>query len=270
MINILRQQMYRLKKSSLFWTLFALSGGYVILNLLFNLTTAATTQSSGLSLLEILRMIDSTTERLAELDYYASIPTIFAILCSSILLSQEFSQGTIRNTLITGVSRTEVFFAYLITSYIIGLSCMLINFVAILAIAAPILQFGSLTAAEITTTIFCHFAIGVCATLFTQSLVCMLLFCSRKSSVTISLSLVTCLVIIPFLTGMEAVIVGLKAVENGISETGLLCLPFVNLSEIDVNKPAGLAMGMACLYYIVLAVVFCVAGYFTFRKADLK
>ncbi len=270
MKGILQLQLFRLKKSTLFWVFLGLCAVLPVFSVLLIFGLDAIMGAIGdVSLVE--NMGNSLYTSMTQFSSYSTNSALFAMICSSIVLSKEFSQGTVRNTILANKSRTQVFFAYSITALLIGTSYFVVNFVMEFAMLAPVMGFGTLPAGQATSVILCSFAMGLGATLFTQSLVCMFLFCTRKQAATIAWPLVISLVGVGIVASIIEEI--LFAVEMGgkvVSQTVLDCLPFYNLYMTAGTIPSGLAMGMVILYDVVFAALFFGLGYLSIRKADLK
>ena len=70
---------------------------------------------------------------------YGFIAAVFA----GLFISTEFSQGTIRNALCTGISRTKVYLSKLIVSALLLLLCLFLSFVTFIAGFTVIYGFGN-------------------------------------------------------------------------------------------------------------------------------
>lgn len=270
MKGLLQLQMFRLKKSTLFWVFLGLCAVLPIFSMLLLVGLDALMGAIGdVSLAE--NYGNSLYSSMTQFASYSSNPALFAMICSSILLSREFSQGTIRNAILANKSRTQVFFAYSITALFIGTSYFVTNFVFEFAMLAPIMGFGTLTAGKATSVILCSFAMGLGATLFTQSLVCMFLFAKRKQAATIAWPLAISFVGVGVVASIiEEIIFAVQMSGKVVSQTTLDCLPFYNLYLLVGTIPNGLAMGMVILYDVVFSALFFGLGYISIRKVDLK
>lgn len=272
MLGIIRLQLFRLKKSVLFWVFLGLCAGLTVLSALMLVGINALFNQAELgSILETLRLTTSTVSIVSSYATFSTDAALFAMLCTSIVLSKEFSQGTVRNAIVANKSRTQVFFAFFATALIVGASYFVTSFVVSIAVYAPMLGFGTLTTERAVTSVFCCFAMGLGSVLFTQSVVCMFLFGSRKQSTVIALPLVICFVAVNVFAGIiEAIVTSVQLTGKVVSETLLQCLPIYNLTVLNTEEPGGLTVGMIILYDLLFSALFLVLGYFSFKKADLK
>lgn len=270
MTGIIRLQLFRLRKSATFWVFLGLCIGLPLIGALIVL--AAYYSLGGAEFGSIAEVMEtSVTSSLINFSSCSSDTCIFAVICSSLLLSREFSQGTVRNTILANKSRLQVFLAYVATAMMIGAIYFLAEFASTLVCYGSIFGFGSLSAGQAISAVACCFAMGLGATLFSQSLVCVFLFGTRKQSATIAWPLVICLVGVSIVAAIIEYAV-IWATLDGIvlSETLLKCLPFYNFSLLGETVPDGLACGMIILYDVVFSAAFLAIGFATLKKADLK
>ena len=151
MINILRTEFFRLKKSKLFWIFFGICCGLPLLSALLNLAMAGIIESitelpEMSDLAELLRSLNVTTTTLSELSSLMSDAALFSLICSSVFLSKEYTDGTKRNVLLANKSRKEMFFSYLIVAIVIGVSYLTAFFAATMLFVATLFGFGDLSA----------------------------------------------------------------------------------------------------------------------------
>lgn len=273
MTEILRLQLFRLKKSKIFWVFFALCVAMPLAELSLLLSIELILKAIGEnSFIESVKLVTSTSSVLLSFAEYSTTSSVLAIICSSIMLSREFSQGTVRNAILANKSRTQLFFAYACTSLIVGVTYFVTDFTLTAVCYGLFIGFGTLTAGEIVSSVLCGFVLGLCATFFAESLVCMFLFSTRKTAATLILPLVICLVGTGVVTTIVELLV-LVAELGGyvISETLLKCVPFYNLTFLTTTSPLdGLVVGMVILYDLLFAGGFYALGYLAIRKADLK
>ena len=272
MINILKAELFRLKKSKTYWVIFIINAALVILGCLMILGVEAFLKSLGEgSILEMLGLTVSATAMLSEFAAFSSDSAVLAIVCSAIFLSREFTQGTMRNAVLANKSRNELFFAYFIIAMIIGVSYFVTAFVLMLVLYGTMLGFGVESAAGAATNVFTYFALGLLSTLVAETCVCMFLFLTRKQSLTIVLPLLICLLAPSLISSLiELLLSGVMMAGNNISETALQCIPLYNFSTLNPANPSGLNVGMIALYDVLFAGAFFAAAFFPFQKADLK
>ena len=270
MINVLKAELFRLKKSKTYWIIHIVNVGLIFLSALLLIGVESFIKSVGSSLFD---KIDSyyTTTMLAEFATFASDSSILAVICSAIFLSREFTQGTMRNAILANKSRKELFFAYYIIALLIGVSYLLVAFVLQLALYGAMLGFGTESAASAATNIFTYFALGLCSVLFAQTCVTMFLFVTRRQSLTIILPLLICMLAPAIITSIIELILTANAITGSATpSTTLQCIPIYNMTTLNPNNPSGLNVGMIALYDVVMAAGLFAAGFFPFQKADLK
>ncbi|MDE5655064.1 MAG: ABC transporter permease [Clostridia bacterium] len=126
MIKLLRANMLRVVKSVTFWILLALYTLYPII----------------IALLQIDSCIRISSDKMLSLNYGIEVVPmqglIIALLCS-ILFSVDFHNGTLRNKIVVGHSRTNIYLANLLTMMIISLAMSVIYIIILFALGMPIL-----------------------------------------------------------------------------------------------------------------------------------
>lgn len=276
MINILQTEFFRLKKSKLFWALFGVCAGLPVLSLLLELVVLASAsmafdEMSGY-IWELFRQSNLTASSLSALTTWGSNPALFSIICSSIVLSKEFSGGTVRNMLLANKSRQQLYWAYSIVALVIGASYFVASFVAVLLLQGSVFGFGSMTAGEAVTACFSSFALGALSTVAVQACVCMLLFASRKTGATLACSLVICL----FAPSIVYTIVQVTEIVRILwdapmtSEAVLGWIPLYNMQLFDASNVDGALIGKIALYQVLITAFFGGMGWLGIRKTDLK
>ena len=272
MTSILRAELFRLKKSKTYWVIFIVNAGLVLLSVLLLLAVEALFKSMGEgSFLEMMGLAYSATSMLAEFANFSSTSAVLALISSAIFLSREFTQGTMRNAVLANKNRKELFFSYYIMALLIGVSYFLEQFVLQLSLFGAMLGFGTESAAVITDKIFIFFALGLCSVIFVETCVTMFLFTTRRQSLTIVLPILICM-LAPGLVAsiIEIIIAAVTASGNPPSYEALQCIPFYNMTTLDTFAPQGLNVGMIALYDLLFAGAMFAAGFFRFKKADLK
>ncbi len=269
MTAIFRLQLFKLKKSTTFWVFLGLCVVLPLLGML--LVLGLFNIISGEVDLSDFAGATSVTSSLMSFASFDTYSTIFAIICSSIVLSREFSQGTVRNAILANKSRLQLFVAYVATALFIGAAYFVANFVSALVFYGSIFGFGTLSAGSAVSAVLCCFAMGLGSMLFSESLVCVFLFGTRKQSATIAWPLVICLVGTSILASIiDTVLLSVQLNGYTISETLMKCLPFYNLNYLGDTTPDGLVCGMTILYDVVFSVGFLATGFVSLKHADLK
>lgn len=274
MIDIIKVQLFRLKKSVLFWVMLGVSMGLpilstIIITSLMGVVNSLSESTSGIS--ASLADLNITLSSMSGWAQITSDSAVLSVITSSIVLSKEFSDGTTRNILLAKKSRSELYFAYLIVAIAISLVFLTGNFVTTLIIVAPIFGFNNLSAGQATSACMCSFALGIVAAIFVASCMCMFLFSVRKTWATILFPLLICLLVPGILNTFITLMMAAMALRGQIVSTdSLRYVPFVGISLYDPASIDGVVVGMNILYLAVFTAMFVVIGYFTFKKADLK
>lgn len=282
MISILKTQLFRIKKSGLYWTLLGVSAGLPILSVLLLLGVCCLFGSFDEAMQMLASLGVTSFSSMAEFIGYSTDASLFAMICSSILLSREFTQGTVRNAILANKSRTQLYFAYLLTALFIGGSYFVASFATTTLAYGVALGFGDVQAGVVATTVLCDFTLGLLSVVFVQTCVCMFLFVTRKQAGTIAFPLVVCLFAPGIIVFIEEMFLLNVYINGNIPSTQLLqCLPFLNMQATtvgeesliqiyNVTQPAGLNVGMIALYDLLFSGMFFAIGFNAIRKADLK
>ena len=269
MINILKTEFFRLKKSALFWSLFGVCVAMpliaVFLNVGLSVSLSDTDMGIEYDIWELMRSSDVTVRTLSGLPSLSG-HAMYALICTSIFLSKEFSGGTFRNMLLANRSRREVFASFLLMAVFIGATYMGATFISILFFNGIIFGFGSMTAANVITACVIALALGLISVIFLQTIMCMFMFSTRKLSVALACPLVICIVAPALLFSF----VETFAQFGLISEADMSWIPLYNINLLDLTAIDGALIGKILLYLIPLTALFGTLGWLTFRKADLK
>lgn len=271
MISVFKTEMFRLKRSKLFWIMLGVCAILPCLSALFLAALGVNDTESVGGIMELMGQEISVVSSLSSFASLMSDSSLFALICSAIVLCREFTHGTMRNVLLANKSRTQMFFAYFLTALLIGTAYYVTEFVFTLALTGAVLGFGSLTTAQATSSVFVCFALGLCSVLFVQSCVCMFLFCTRKQAGTIAFPLLIC-ILVPGIVEMIVTyfIVAHAIVGDVVGDAALRFVPFYNATTFNASTIDTWQVIMIVFYDLLFSGVFTIAGYFTFKKADLK
>jgi len=277
MISILQTELFRLRKSKIFWIMLGLCVALPLLSLALTLSTAGiidgiieNTPGAG-SLIDLLREMDLTNFALSDFSTLLNDAAFMALICTSVVLSKEFTDGTMRNVILANKSRRQTYFSYLITAVAVGTLYMLTYFAVIMVVYAPIYGFGSSTAGEAASACFCSLALGLISLIFVETCMCMFLFGVRKQWATILFPILICIFAPAITTTIVTVINAIMSATGSIvSDAVISWIPFVNASLYNAAKIDGGLVGKIALYYLLFSALFVVCGYFTFEKTDLK
>lgn len=291
MKDIMKLMFFQLKKSKLFWAMFALS--FLIPMLIILILSLGLLALGGR---ELVRLFPITPIFLREIAGIGSSSGIFALITSSVVLSSDFASGTMRNVILANKSRKTMYFSYLFVSLIVGVIFLFCHFAAIMIFAAPIFGFngifeelsailgesiGVLSGAQICGSVFLSLFLGILSVCFVQSSVCMFLFCIRKQWATIVFPLML-IVLVPYILTIASTMFTLNITSiidilggSNLSMHVLFWTPFVNISlyypTLHYFIPEyGELITAIVLYYVLFTSVFVISGYFVFKKADLK
>lgn len=271
MLNIIKVELFRLKKSVIFWVMFGIAAASPIITIFLNLIVFAVLPDMGGNPLEMLKSAGVTASLLAEMGQVSGDASLWAMIASAVVLSKEFVDGTMRNVMLANKSRKELFFAYLFTSLIVAGACMLAYFAVTLVVAAPIFGFDGMNASTAVTASMSSLAMGLFAMAFAQTCMCMFVFGVRKQWAAILFPLLLCLFGPTIFTSVvEVVTMVLAARGQTVSPDAMRWVPFVNATNFDPANIDGAIVGMNALYMAIFTAVFVVSGYYTFKKADLK
>lgn len=279
MINILNTELFRLKKSKLFWALLICCAALPILSLLLTLGLTGLIESilesidgtENMDILQLLKEMDLTNLALQEFSSLLNNPSLLALICTGVVLSKEFTDGTVRNVILANKSRKQLYFAYWIISMIVGVTYLLASFAVILILYAPIYGFGQSTAGEAASAVFCSLALGLLTVAFAESCVCMFLFTVRKQWATVLLPLLVCAIAPSIINTVVTIIIAVMGLNGQtVSQVALSWIPLVNAQLYNPAQIDGGLVGKIAMYYALITGGFIALGYFGFEKADLK
>ena len=286
MYKLLKANFFRLVKNKIFW-------GIVIITILI---------ASFILFNTILNQQGETKEGIDKiLVMYIHFIGIFIAIFTSLFVGTEYSDGAIRNKIVIGHSRKNIYFANLITSIAVGICIEFIYMLVIMIVGIPTL--GTL---QMTTEKFLFivldiiFIIMAYASIFT----CITLLCSD-----ITVSTVTCIILVLVMLvvsmALSSTANATKYYENysqnengeievyqepnpgypgdfkkNVAKTILYCIPTGQASQIasQVNKhPFQMVDYMsdnelktAFLYSLGMTVCITGLGIYCFKRKDLK
>ena len=277
MLNVLRTQLFRLKKSKLFWAMFIVCAVLPFVGMLFTtallsfLVSVFSGEVGGaLSALrsEGGRITMSAFNGLASL---GSTPVLFSIICSSIFLSGEFSGGAIRNMVLANKSRTQIFLSFFSVALIIGFACFGAAYVSTLTFYGAIVGFGGVTVSQAVSGCFSAMFLGMLSIALAQACVCLFLFVTRKTGATVAFPLLIIILAPSLISAVVDIVAGLKLlVGQSVSATTLSWIPLYNMDMFNAAAVDGAIVGKIALYNVPLAAIFATLGWLAIYKADLK
>lgn len=271
MTDIIKVELFRLKKSALFWALLGVVAICPLLSVLLNIVIILMVNGAEGNALETLRAAGLTKTLLQSSTMISCDAALLALITSSVLLSREFVDGTMRNVVLANKSRAALYFGYLLTSLIVAVTYLTAYYVVTLVIVAPVFGFGGVSAGKAVSAVLCSFALGLFAVTFIESCVCMFVFGVRKQWAAILFPLLI-LFFVPTTFQTILTIFTMAMASNGQAVTidTQRWIPFVNVQYLDPTAMDGALAAINILYLSVFITVFTVSGYYTFKKADLK
>lgn len=275
MISILKTELFRLKKSVSFWVCFGLCAGTPLLTLLTNLSVASLEHSIDptISVWQALHTETGVLSQTIEMIYYSSDWSILAIICTATVLSIEFSYGTIRNIILANKKRSDIFLAFWLTALIICGTYFITELVAKLLFLGTTSGFGTAETGVTITALLCHFTMGITSMLCVSTMICMIAFVTKKTSLAVVFPLLLCLVapsIILLIEQLILMIISANTPTLEISEYVYECLPVYNLNTLSETNSSGLNVAMVIIYNLLFSALFFLIGMSSFKKADLK
>ena len=274
MLNIVKSLLFRLKKAKLFWIMLGVCAFLpVLVSLLYHF------------MLEIVEIfvdlpvdagMEATTHlSLTSLASLSSDVNLFVLLCVSIFLCKEFTDGTIRNALLSNKSRWQLYSAYGVTSLIIGGSYLIVYFVStLLALGIPF-GFGDVTPNQAVSACLCSLLLGILSMLVVVSCVLLFLFLTGKQAASIVLPIL----ITMFLPSIAAAAVELVSTLVMLVQMGgqwmdvnidYSWVPLYNAFMYDSMNLDGALVAKISMYYVAFTGLFVWLGSLSARKRDLK
>lgn len=281
MLNVVKSLLFRLKKSTMFWIMLGVCAALPLLMLLLtefvleiaNIFTPVTAEEIGLGVL--------VYETLSALAAPSNIANFLALLCVSIFLCKEFSDGTVRNTLISNKSRAELYWAYALTAGIIGGSFLTAYFVsALLALGIPF-GFGTATFAQGLTSCLTSLMLGILSLVFVISCVLMFMFATGKQASAIILPMLVMALLPSIISSAVELVSGLIYTLQMLGQNGSVDVPFNfvmdeswiplhNATLFDASNLDGALIGKIAMYYLLFSALFIFLGRLAAVKRDLK
>ena len=270
MIQILQTEFFRLKKSALFWSLFCVVAVLPLFSVLINLLYARLLDTVDIgvefdSAMEYIKSLNITGAALSALPSLSG-DSLFALICTSIFLSKEFTGGTFRNMLLANRSRRDIYLSFMIVAVTIGATYMGVNYVSTLLFNGIMFGFGTMSATSAITACIVAPALALVSVIFLQCIMCLFLFGTRKLAVSLACPLVICILAPSFIVSFVEVF----AAFGKITETDMSWIPLYNLNLLNLTAIDGALIGKILLYLVPLGALFGFLGWITFQKADLQ
>ncbi|MEA4964627.1 MAG: ABC transporter permease subunit [Oscillospiraceae bacterium] len=272
MNKLLTANFARLKKDKVFWLGMAFLFAAGIFGVMMKLTNDPTATADQLALI-----------------FPVLIGIVSAAFCS-LYLGTEYSDGTIRNKLIVGHTRSAVYLANFITCSAAGIAMCLSYLAAVVAVGLPTLGLSDMSMGAMAVLILVAFVMVIaCTALFT--LLCMLNQNKATAAVICILLLVALLVLATTInarldapqyydsyvftdsqgsatSGQEINPQYLTGMKREIYQFFLDFLP--TGQAIEISSQSTPHLWQMPLYSLLITVVSTVCGVWCFRKKDLK
>jgi len=264
MSKVLNTLLFRLKKSKILWVLLALTVAMALLDvgLLKLLPLIAGSGSDMVATLLGGDAFATTFSTLARTDSYSAMFVVFFV---ALFVGTDFSEGTLRNVLLSNKSRLQIYLAYLIVS--VG-CCIAFVFAqaAVYVVALALMgEFAKYTLVQALTGIFYSIGLGVLSCLVMAATTLLVLVGTKKRVLAVILPLAGTMVLA---TVFEVVV--LVAQVQGMAVGALQWIPFAQQMFFNAGANNGALLGKILLVNGLLAAGEGVLGYFVFAKAQLK
>ena len=270
MIDILRNEFFRLKKSKTFWIMIGVLALLPLLGWAFTSIILAGLLVTTGGMLGTVDISQITVSSLSEMANIGTLPDLLGLICAAVFLSKEFTDGTIRNAILAAKSRSQIYFSYLIVALTIGLSMKVSYFLSTLVVYGSTFGFKTLSPFDATMACITSFMLTILCTLFVQTCTTMFLFVGKKQST----ALIYPILITTFATGiiqaLASVVDMIAGINGTYSEEWKTWIPLLNLSYFDAGAVDARLFFKGAMYLALFTALFVFVGRNAFAKADLK
>ena len=274
MTEIIKTLLFRLKKTTYFWILLAIAlllpvFGALLIYLSLKMGEALNEPIEQL-MNQMLAQYGGLSGLMSGFTSISSNPMILSIIFASVFLSAEFKSGTVRNAIIAGKSRSQLYLSYYLVALIGGFGIFVVYFLSAFVSMGLVFRFENATGNTVTELLYC-FLLGLLAIVFVQTLVCAFLFNTRSRVLTIVIPLIICILGPGIIATIVETVSVKDIIANGyIDVYSLQYVPFYNTTLLAATKFSTANVLMIIAYYVVFSsAIFC-ASYFPFHKGDLK
>lgn len=283
--NLIKAELYRVFKDKLFLILCIIAGAMSLFLALMYFGLGSLLIEDGVTIREVFSAASLALSSFSPFSNFGLVVAIF--LC--ILLGKDYTQGTVRNKIIMGKSRAEIFFSNLIVTVII-IMIVVVGF-AILNFAISSIFFNTGITTDNIVSFLSQFALQILGWLVLATAIAFYSAAMKNAGVTI----VTYIGIGLFLTIVGPVIAGVAGVvtspDGGYENLKWLFdlitninIPFImgslltgNASLVsmlgDTSVVSELPVEFYCEYIgscVAFATLFVGLGYLAFNKKDIK
>jgi ABC-type transport system involved in multi-copper enzyme maturation permease subunit len=283
--NLIKAELYRVFKDKLFLILCIIAGAMSLFLALMYFGLGSLLIEDGVTIREVFSAASLALSSFSPFSNFGLVVAIF--LC--ILLGKDYTQGTVRNKIIMGKSRAEIFFSNLIVTVII-IMIVVVGF-AILNFAISSIFFNTGITTDNIVSFLSQFALQILGWLVLATAIAFYSAAMKNAGVTI----VTYIGIGLFLTIVGPVIAGVAGVvtspDGGYENLKWLFdlitninIPFImgslltgNASLVsmlgDTSVVSELPVEFYCEYIgscVAFSTLFVGLGYLAFNKKDIK
>ena len=261
MSKVLSALFFRIKKQTIFWILLALLVGLTLLDFYTYKAVIDSYQNLGVSAY-IGELYSVAIFPIASATSYSVILSVIFVV---LFFGADFSDGFIRNVVMSNKGRGQIFFSYFIITALVSLVFVATQtLVAVLCLALAN-GFKDVMLAEASTGIFSALAIGFVSCLGMSTLTLFSLMLFRKKTPTLIISLIVVIVLSPIVQVFVALLEFVSEVSFDYE-----WIPFIQQTLFDpLHRNVELLAKIICVN-TVLSAAFTVGGYFVFKHSQLK
>ena len=266
MTKVLSTLWFRLTKSKMLIVLLALVAGMALIDIglytMLPYILSGEEMGSLEAVMDLSDMFSLTVTSVARSDSYASMITVIFV---ALFLGADFSEGTIRNAILSNKSRWQIFGAYLVVATGACLVFVGVQTAVYLVYLACSNGFADYTTAQVVSGIFSAVGSGFVSCLLMATTALFVLVGTQKKVLAIILPLALNMVCA---TAFEIVVT--LGQMLGSSLGFLQWIPFAQQMFFDAGAVEGALLGKILLVNGLLAIGEGACGYFVFAKAQLK
>lgn len=182
----------------------------------------------------------------------------------TIFIAMDISNGTLRNKIIAGKTRTAIYFSHLFSSAIVSCTLILINVLLFMGLACLVFGYGApFNGAEAVRIVY-FLITGVFTFFFSASI---------STAITLSIKSSAPSVIISVLAGMCLSIISslVHSVDAGLTNKWFCLIPTYTNSMFLASGTFGAgSFWLGILSYVIFGAAFTLAGLYFFRTKDIK
>ena len=274
MKQLLNALVFKTNKSKYFWVLLVVSAslpvvGALIINLLL-IGMEWLMEFAGTPI-DLSHLTQSALMNFSTSVTPASDVTLLSVIFVALFVTQEFSDGTIRNMFVANKSRKQIFASTSIGCYVATCLFQLADFAMRIVVFGLMFGFGNLTAGQVVTSLLVCFVSSLFVSIFVSACACYVAFATRKTMQSVVVPMLVCFLLPELLSTLVQIgVQTMPALGNVLSYEVLMWIPFGNSYLFDPTKPDFALVAILALYHTLFGTILFVLGYRKFAKADLK